>query len=550
MPKYLSIEAGMSQIRVADIDQRGKRARVNTCFFIPVPQGTVEDGYIRDTQMVGDLLKAELKAKKLHRKRVIFVVNSSRVASREIRIPFVKANKIQSILEANIADYFPVDPSKYVLSYSILGIDGAEKKPKDAEEDKKKKKEPKERQYHLMAYASPTSIANSYQETAAKAGLRIMRLDYVGNTIYSALRYNYQKGTHISMKIEEKGTLFTIIKDGNLVLQRNLNYGIDQAAETVRLYPVFGKDLDFEESVHVLCTRRCIRESLDVQAEAEEGEDDFLREAKRDVTESLRYLVGNISRIMDYYSSRNNNAQYDSITCCGLGAEVLGLMEFLSAELGQEVQVVRSIHHIMFKGNKDGEGIAPYAALTGVCSSVVDLSEKRREIKKKKEDSINGAILIFLVGVVSGILLAAAGIAGRAYQIALRDNLNQRINEESSVEQVYNAYNTAKSQYQNFQMMYDYTNTPNELLVAFIEEMEEKMPSSITVESFSSTGTQVTFSIRLASKSEAANTLIRLRTFESLSDVSTGALDEQEDGTVSMSVVCTYAVPALADGAE
>ncbi len=62
---------------------------------------------------------------------------------------------------------------------------------------------------------------------------------------------------------------------------------------------------------------------------------------------------------------------------------------------------------------------------------------------------------------------------------------------------IYSAYTNAKAQYDNYQNMYQYTNTPNEGLKTFIEELEEKMPSDITVENFSSTGTQVSFSMRV-----------------------------------------------------
>ena len=154
------------------------------------------------------------------------------------------------------------------------------------------------------------------------------------------------------------------------------------------------------------------------------------------------------------------------------------------------------------------------------------------------------------VGVIAGIALTAAGIGNRLYQEHIQEHLNQRIDEESSIEEIYNTYNTAKSQYENFQNMYQYTNTPNEGLKTFLEEMEQKMPSDITVETFSSTGTEVSFSMRVSGKSAAANTLMQLRTFESLKTVTTTGLDEAEDGTVSMSVICTYAEPALLDSEE
>ena len=109
-----------------------------------------------------------------------------------------------------------------------------------------------------------------------------------------------------------------------------------------------------------------------------------------------------------------------------------------------------------------------------------------------------------------------------------------------------------QEQYQNYQNMYQYTNTPNEGLKAFLEEMEQKMPSDITLDTFSSDGSQVSvsFTMRVSSKSAAANALIQLRTFESLATVTTTGLEEDEAGTVAMSVICTYANPAPLDNTE
>ena len=53
--------------------------------------------------------------------------------------------------------------------------------------------------------------------------------------------------------------------------------------------------------------------------------------------------------------------------------------------------------------------------------------------------------------------------------------------------------------------------------------------------------------MRVSSKSAAANALIQLRTFESLATVTTTGLETEDDGTVSMSVICTYVNPAPMD---
>lgn len=539
MARILSIEAEASQIRVAEVEVRGKKGKIHNCFCIPVPQGAVEDGQIRDTKTLGENLKAELSQRKIRTKKVYFATGSTRIASREVRIPFVKANRIQSIIEANATDYFPIDVSKYVLSYSVVDVES--QKSEDGKEETK--------QYHLMVYAAPKAISAAYSEFAENAGLTMTGITYTGDSIYHAVKDEYAKGTHILVKVEYTGTSITIIQDGELTLQRNINYGVDSAAETVRAFPEFGDRLDTNEALDVLCSRKCINPFLDMESFDEEISDEErkLETARAEVTESLRYLIGNISRIMDYYISRHTDTNFDSIVCCGLGARVKGLMLLLTNELGQQVDVLQEFKNFALPAGGDAQEACLYAAVLSPGTSGVNLMDKVNRKKKEKKETLSGAIIICVVGTVAGVVLTAAGYANRIYQQHEQEWLNQRISEESSIEEIYSAYTNAKAQYDNYQNMYQYTNTPNEGLKNFIEELEEKMPSDITVENFSSTGTQVSFSMRVGSKSAAANTIMQLRTFESLSTVTTTGIDETEDGTVSLSVLCTYSDPAPLD---
>lgn len=542
MAKILSIEAEASQIRVAEVEVRGKKGRIYNCFCIPAPQGAVEDGQIRDTKTLGENLKAELSQRKIKTKKVYFATGSTRIASREVRIPFVKANRIQSIVEANATDYFPIDVSKYVLSYSVVDVES--QKSEDGKEETK--------QYHLMVYAAPKAISAAYSEFAENAGLTMTGITYTGDSIYHSVKDEYAKGTHILVKVEYTGTSITIIRDGELTLQRNINYGVDSAAETVRAFPEFGDRLDANEALDVLCSRKCINPFLDMESFDEEISDEErkLETARAEVTESLRYLIGNISRIMDYYISRHTDTNFDSIVCCGLGAQVKGLMQLLTNELGQQVDVLQEFKNFALPASRDTQEVCLYAAVLSPGTSGVNLMDKVNRKKNEKKETLSGAIIICVVGTVAGVVLTAAGYANRIYQQHEQERLNQRISEESSIEEIYSAYTNAKAQYDNYQNMYQYTNTPNEGLKTFIEELEEKMPSDITVENFSSTGTQVSFSMRVGSKSAAANTIMQLRTFESLSTVTTTGIDEAEDGTVSLSVLCTYSDPAPLDSSE
>ena len=542
MARFLSIEAESTQIRVGEVEISGRKRRMLQCFCVSVPQGSVEDGQIRDTKGLGELLRQQLNERGIRTKKAWFVTGSTRIASREVQIPLVKKSRIQSIIEANATDYFPIDVTKYVMSYIILGITG--EKGKKGEEAEQKKAADQERQYRLMVYASPKAISTAYYEFAQSAGLTLSGITFTGNTVYQTVQEEYTSGAHILIKVELENTGISIIRDGKLSFQRNINYGIESAVETIRSFPQFGNRLEVQDALQLLSEKKWIYPSLD----GEIGEEPD--SVKSEVTESLRYLVGNISRIMDYYISRNGDVNFESIVLCGLGGQVQGLTELLTQELGQQVELLTKIVRYSVPETNKNEGLFLYIAVMDPVKSGLNLMEKTGRKQKEVKETLSGAWVVFGVGALAAVALAAAGVGARIYQTHEQERLNQRIAEEQSIEDVYAAYNNAKSQYDNFQSMYAYTNTPNEGLEAFIQEMEEKMPSSITVETFSSTGSQVSFSMRVASKSEAANTLIQLRTFDSLSSVTTTGIDEGEDGTVTMSVTCTYRNPALLDDAE
>lgn len=542
MARFLSIEAESTQIRVGEVEISGRKGRMLQCFCVPVPQGSVEDGQIRDTKGLGELLRQQLNERGIRTKKAWFVTGSTRIASREVQIPLVKKSRIQSIIEANATDYFPIDVTKYVMSYIILGITG--EKGKKGEEAEQKKAADQERQYRLMVYASPKAISTAYYEFAQSAGLNLAGITYTGNAVYQTMQEEYTSGAHILIKVELENTGISIIRDGKLSFQRNINYGMESAVETIRSFPQFGDRLEVQDALQLLSEKKWIYPSLDGQI----GEEPDT--VKSEVTESLRYLVGNISRIMDYYISRNGDVNFESIVLCGMGGQVQGLAELLTQELGQKVELLTKITRYSVPDTNKHEGLFLYIAVMDPVKSGLNLMEKTGRKQKEVKETLSGAWVVFGVGALAAVALATAGVGARIYQTHEQERLNQRIAEEQSIEDVYAAYNNAKSQYDNFQSMYAYTNTPNEGLEAFIQEMEEKMPSSITVETFSSTGSQVSFSMRVASKSEAANTLIQLRTFDSLSSVTTTGIDEGEDGTVTMSVTCTYRNPALLDDAE
>lgn len=539
MAKVLSIEIKSSKIRVAEIEKRGKRSRIVSCFRFLLPPHLVEDGFIRNPEEVGQILKEELEKRKLHKvKNVHFSIYSTRIAGKEVYLPYVKKKRIFSMIELNASEYFPIDVSQYVLSYDVIDI--IEKQDEGSQEQNKKP----EKQYRLMVYATPKALTSCYHETAQYAELHLMGMDYSSNSVYQVMKKEHPEGVHMLLKIERKESVITIVRDGKLSLQRSVNYGIDQALETIAATPVFGTDGDYVKGWEVLREKKCLYPTLDfTRFDMYKERDPYeLWEAKCEVTEGFRYLIGNISRIMDYYLSRNAGVEFQSISYAGAGCAVKGLNDLLTEELGQEVKPLTSLKDIKYDESisEQRDSLGVFIAHMGSMYSDVNIMELTVRKKNREKENLGGAWLIFGIGTVSALILAGVGITNNYLYENERDRLNSKISENRDVEDVYNAYISQKKTYDELTQMLEYTKTPNENFVQLLEEMEEKMPSSIVVDSLSSTGTDLNFSARVPSKAVAAKVISQLRTFESITNISVASITKNENGEYSFSITCTY----------
>lgn len=114
----LQIDNGVTQI--AELRMRAKSISVIQSFSLLTPAGTVEDdGTLVVSESFASLLREQIRAHGIKTDRGVFCVNSDRIISREITIPNIQRNKILTLISTNSQDYFPVDVSNYKLDYSV-----------------------------------------------------------------------------------------------------------------------------------------------------------------------------------------------------------------------------------------------------------------------------------------------------------------------------------------------------------------------------------------------------------------------------------------------
>ncbi|MBD5505813.1 MAG: pilus assembly protein PilM [Lachnospiraceae bacterium] len=518
MPKILGIEIGASKIRICEEDYKTKNPKVYRSVSIKTPQGTVNDGMLRVDEMLIGTIKTALQENKIRTKQIIFSVNSTKIANREVVIPFVKENKVKDLVKANASDYFPVDLDQYEIGHSIVSTLENENGTK---------------QYKVLVYAVPKAMTAGYFQLAQALGCNAVALDYSGNSIYQIIRRHCDTGVQMVVKVDESSTIVTILQDQAVALQRTVAYGVEDAIFAMMEMEEFRKP-DYEEAVRNFKEKECLNDEL---------------------TQSLSYLVSGISRVVDYFS-RNNGAAIEKAYLSGFGGDFNGLAELVSNAIEIPLEPLREIKGLHIEKYFKDKSFGEFLTCIGASLAPIGFMGEKEKDKKSMEllpdekDRMKVAILFAVAAFIGAGVLAGTSYLSLKSAQDENTRLNNRITELAEAEDIYKEYLQQKYTFEKLTFFESNTVTLNNDLVSFIEEMQHKMPASLNVLAFNADINGVSLSVTVADKKEAAKLVQEFRTFESVAEVEvasmtdTGAVMDgevlEEEPKVSFTVQVKY----------
>lgn len=521
--KILSIEIGVDVTHVLEMDYRVKNPKVYRSFSFQTPVGVIGEAGVRKSEEFRTALHKLLDANKIKTRKTLFVVNSGKIASREVLIPMIKENRIKDFLNTNSADFFPVDLSRYQLVYRNEGV---------VQQDTVKKRK-------LYVFAVPGDLVQSYEELADFCSLELTALDYVGNSIFQMMHKAVGNNICCSVKLDDNATMITIINQGMVVLQRTVFYGFEEVEKVVVDSGLFTNE-QYPAAMDILQQTDCLDTNQTAPGDA-------MNAMRAEAVEALRPMIGNIRRVLDYYQSRNNGTEVKECFLIGNGAYIKGLDRLMSLELNLPVHLQEKDVLNGFRtsgGRLDAMYEACYGAAIQPLDFVFGSAQTAKIIEEKKKRELLAAKLIGLLCVACAVILLALSGVQRITLSHELNTLNKQKDELKYIQDIYNAYVDTKSQYDDVIKMNGRTETVSDALADAIEEMEEKFPSGVKVTSLTSNGEGISMDIEVSTKEEAAKILQNLATFDAFRSVTTNGITESTDEngkiTVTFSVMCTY----------
>lgn len=524
--RVLSIEIGNSFTKICEIDYKVKKPKVYKVLTVETPEGVVVDGMLQPTQEYADHLVNALGTNGIRTKRVIFTISSTRVASREVQIPNVKANKIEALVKTNANDYFPVDLTQYEIGHYLAG--GL------TEEGK----------LRVMALAVPKALLDSYYQLAQMCGWEVECFDYSSNSLYQILRDEKSEKVTMMIKIDENSTIVTVLSAGKVLLQRTVAYGVQDAIETMiasGAYAVNDPMSAVERFQKKTCLNRVLHQGDKVWEEnAGRWEDEDagnveVTAARQKITASLEPLIVGVSRVIDFYDSRNGDTPIERTYVTGLGGSFSGMSKLFTNCLERKVHTLSDMDDKigMSKAIRSTRPAA-YISCLGAVLAPVGLIDKSTQ-KAKGLTVVSGtnytfvSVAILVLGVILSIAMAVTSLTRYFGTVAENVALQARVEELQPAQTVYNEYLSAAAQYDKYKYLYEYTENPNENLVEFINELEQILPDSFYTDSFSSDQTGISMTVNVEGKAAAARTILNIRNMESIEDVQISNITDNQD---------------------
>lgn len=515
--KVLTIDITNESITIVEVTASNKKqSTVHNAIIFETPEDAYEDGAIRDKERIAEAIKSQLSANGISNKNAVFVLTSTKIVNREVLVPFVKENKIKGIINANSSEYFPVNIEDYVVSHSVLET--------VTDDDGNK-------QLRVLAVAAPENMVRAYYDLAALAGLKVVALDYIGNAMLQLIKTQTTEAmTTMVIQLGSESTVLNIVKGDTLLLQRTVPYGTNVVVNEV----MDAKGVDATTAMTLLQNERLLTVDFDDNA----------------ITGAFRYLINNIGRVMDFFTSKNPDKPIDDVFLTGDGALIKGIDGLFKVQLNVSTRVMDTLYNIKFDPKIDLKIYNPVylmvpigAAFDPMGFEMSDAGTKGGSGSSVDTTPMVVAFLIIAV-IVAGGVTAYSYIAKNKAQSQL-DQVNRDIVAIQDIEQIVNDYNAAESVYMDAQNMYSYTENLNENVGTLITELEDKMPKDVTISAFNSTATGVDFTCNTTSYENVAAFAINLKEIECIDNtfiasVTENAEEESGDVTYDFTVSCIY----------
>ncbi|NFI94672.1 pilus assembly protein PilM [Clostridium botulinum] len=324
--KVVAFDIGSINIKIAEGTYYKGILSIENLIDIPTPTEAIIDGNIEKKELLVSILQKALNENGINAKEGICTNNSSLIINREILIPDVKEEELDTVVRYEIQQYLPINLDDYVLQMTKIGEEFS---------DEGKKLE-------IRAIAYPEKMAKGYYDLLMALNLKPFALDVNYNALNKLLNHIEAINDH-KLNIEES---LVFIDMGATSLDVNIyNNGV---LKFTRIIKAGGKYLDeiLYENMNIPIEEIEKFKSQDIDLKEEE-----LEFQNQIIIDTLDEWVDKIEKIIQFYKSKNFDDDINKIFIYGRTSRIKNLEQYITSKIGIETIKIRNIPEIINDSN-------------------------------------------------------------------------------------------------------------------------------------------------------------------------------------------------------
>ncbi|MGD0254896.1 MAG: type IV pilus assembly protein PilM [Acidimicrobiales bacterium] len=319
MAQVVGLDIGTSAVRAAELEINGRRPALRAFSQVGLPPGVVVDGEVQDSSAVSDAIARLWRNGKFTSKSVVVGIAGLRAIMREIDLPWVPDEEVESAVRFQSEEVIPFPADKTILSTEVLadyeGPDGTT-------------------QRHVLVAAAHRDLVDGVVGAVERAGLHVERVDLVSSALVRALVTSVPEAQEPEaiVSIGAGLTVIVVHQQGRPQFVRTIGMGSNLATAAISS----ALDVPFVDA-----------EAMKRNLGAAEP---HVRSAERAVEPTIVELVGEIRSSIQYFASLPDRFPIAGVTITGAGSRLRGLVDQLQSQVGIPVRFAAPLSRLDLSG--------------------------------------------------------------------------------------------------------------------------------------------------------------------------------------------------------
>ncbi|HEY8464568.1 MAG TPA: type IV pilus assembly protein PilM [Bacillota bacterium] len=308
----LGLDIGTSSIKLLELEG-GNPFRINRFGIVPLPEGALAGGVIKNSAAVTEAIQEAYRSQHLKNKRVQVAIAGQAVVVRNIKLPLIEDDaEVANAIYWEAERYIPFPVNEVSLDHIVISRDQ------------------QQQEMEVMLVCAHNDIINSHLEVLHRAGLQPVAIDIQPFALMRALGLEKAlNNQNIAVMDIGAGTSdLSIFKNGISKFTRILPLGGIRYTENIM--KVMGNSFGEAEQLKL--------ELGDATADLTMlAPDSPEYKVNYSIQNTLRELVLELRRSLDYYYLQQRGEEIGKLIVCGGGVKMKNLTTYLQQELDLKV---------------------------------------------------------------------------------------------------------------------------------------------------------------------------------------------------------------------